>query len=104
MDLALLRAACGCALLGLATSHALAQEPSEPQEQTTKTFGGYDCSGDCSAHKAGYEWAAGKIVTDETACGPGFSGFAEGCKAFAQDPSRGSDIDDQGNPIETNPE
>jgi len=102
--LAFLRAACACALLSLAASHALAQEQSEPQEPTTKTFGGYDCSGDCSAHKAGYEWAAGKIVTDETECGPGFSAFEEGCKSFVQDPSRGSDIDDQGNPIESNPQ
>ena len=103
MESAFLRAGFVCALLGVATCHALAQEAGEPLEQTTKTFGGYDCPGDCSAHKAGYEWAAGKIVTDETDCGAGASSFAEGCKAFAQDPSRGSDIDDQGDPIETNP-
>jgi hypothetical protein len=104
VDAAVMRVGCVCALLGLASCHALAQEVNDQSDQIMKTFGGYDCSGNCSAHKVGYEWAAGKIVTDETECGPGFSAFAEGCKAFAQDPSRGSDIDDQGNPIETNPQ
>ena len=104
MDVAIIRVGCVCALLGLASCHALAQEVNDQSDQVTKTFGGYDCSGNCSDHKAGYEWAAGKIVTDVANCGPGFSSFAEGCKVFAQDPSRGSDIDDQGNPIEVNPE
>jgi hypothetical protein len=52
----------------------------------------------------GFEWAAKEIVTDEADCGADISGFVEGCKVFTQNPSRGSDIDDQGDPVEVNPE
>jgi hypothetical protein len=104
MYLAPLKVGCVCALLGLATCPALAQEQDEQTEQTEKTFGGYDCAGDCSGHKAGYDSAMGNLTLDEASCGEGSASFAEGCKVFAEDPSRGSDVDDQGNPIEGNPE
>ena len=104
MDLAIIRVGYVCALLSLAPGPALAQETNDQSNPTTKTFGGYDCSGNCSDHRAGFEWAAKEIVTDEADCGANVSGFAEGCKVFAQNPSRGSDIDDQGDPVEVNPE
>jgi hypothetical protein len=31
----------------------------------TRTFGGYECTDNCSGHKAGYKWAEAKGITDE---------------------------------------
>ena len=71
-----------------------------------QTFGGYDCTYDCSGHKAGYEWAEAKGITDEEQCedilvtAPNRTSFYEGCKAYVEDPSRGAVEDDDGNEIE----
>jgi hypothetical protein len=35
----------------------------------TATFGGYECTIDCSGHKAGYEWAEAKDIVSETVRG-----------------------------------
>jgi hypothetical protein len=70
-----------------------------------QTFGGYDCTDDCSGHKAGYEWAEAKGITDEEQCedilitAPNRTSFYEGCMAYVEDPSRGADKDDDGNAI-----
>jgi hypothetical protein len=72
---------------------------------TAQTFGGYDCTVDCSGHKAGYEWAEAKGITDEAQCedilvrAPNRTSFYEGCKAYVEDPSRGADEDDDGDEI-----
>ncbi|MFA6273547.1 MAG: hypothetical protein WC662_00095 [Candidatus Paceibacterota bacterium] len=46
------------------------------------TFYGYDCKGDCSGHKAGYEWASDKNITDYNNCGGNSQSFIEGCQAY----------------------
>jgi hypothetical protein len=33
-----------------------------------RTFGGYECTIDCSGHKAGYEWAEDKGITNKSQC------------------------------------
>jgi hypothetical protein len=33
-----------------------------------RTFGGYECTVDCSGHKAGYRWAEARDITDEESC------------------------------------
>ena len=80
-----------CVSLELGTRTAFAQE---------RTFGGFDCTEDCSGHKAGYDWAEEKNIAEESDCGGNSQSFIEGCQAYVQDPSRGSDSDDEGNPIE----
>ncbi|WP_245463875.1 hypothetical protein [Rhizobium sp. NXC24] len=65
-----------------------------------QTFGGNDCTEDCSGHKAGYEWAERNAVTDESDCGGNSTSFEEGCKTFVQEPTRGADTDDDGNDID----
>lgn len=73
---------------------------------TDRTFGGYECTIDCSGHKAGYEWAEAKGVTDAGACErillryPNRTSFSEGCMAYVEDPSRGADEDDDGDDID----
>ncbi len=52
-----------------------------------RSFGGYDCSGDCSGHEAGYEWAEEHDIDDEDDCeaagdNSNSPSFAEGCKAY----------------------
>lgn len=71
-----------------------------------RTFGGYECTEDCSGHKAGYEWAEAHDFTDETQCeaillrSPNRTSFYEGCLAYIENPSRGADEDDDGEEIE----
>jgi len=70
------------------------------------TFSGYECTMDCSGHKAGYEWAKTKDILSETECeaivrrAPNRTSFYEGCLAYVEDPFRGADEDDDGNDIE----
>lgn len=71
-----------------------------------QTFGGYDCTVDCSGHKAGYEWAEAQGITDASGCegilrrSPNRTSFYEGCLAYVDDPSRGADEDDDGDSID----
>lgn len=76
---------CGAAMLGLAAPAAAQQ-----------TFGGYECTEDCSGHKAGYEWAEENEISDRSDCGGNSSSFIEGCQAYVEDPDRGADEDDDG--------
>jgi hypothetical protein len=80
-----------CTLIGSVAQLACAQE---------RTFGGYACTEDCSGHKAGYDWAEGRNITEETECSGNSQSFIEGCEAYVEDPSRGSDADDDGQPID----
>lgn len=67
-----------------------------------RTFGGYDCTDDCSGHAAGYRWAEGKSITDESRCPltGNRQSFYEGCQAYVEDPGRGADEDDDGNDVD----
>jgi hypothetical protein len=71
-----------------------------------REFGGNECTVDCSGHKAGYEWAESKNITDETKCdgilrrSPNRTSFYEGCVTYVEDPTRGADEDDDGDEIE----
>jgi hypothetical protein len=74
---------------------------SGPAGAQDRTFGGYDCPDDCSGHAAGYRWAETKQIAEGSECPLGDSySFHEGCLAYTEDPDRGSEIDDDGNPIE----
>lgn len=72
----------------------------------SRTFGGYECTVDCSGHKAGYEWAEARGITDEARCDaivrrwPNRNSFYEGCLAYVEDPARGADEDDDGDEID----
>jgi len=65
-----------------------------------QTFGGNDCTDDCSGHKAGYDWAEQHQISDENDCSSNSQSFNEGCQTFVEDPSRGSEEDDEGEDIE----
>ena len=66
-----------------------------------RTFGGYDCADDCAGHKAGYDWAESNGIADPNDCPTGNSqSFYEGCIVYTEDPGRGSDEDDDGDPID----
>ena len=69
-------------------------------------FGGYECTIDCSGHKAGYEWAEAQRYTRESQCEaiirryPNRQSFYEGCLVYIDDPNRGADEDDDGDEID----
>ena len=43
------------------------------------------CTGDCSGHDAGYEWAGEQGITDPSDCGGNSESFIEGCEAYANE-------------------
>ncbi len=45
----------------------------------------WDCTGDCSGHEAGYEWADDKGISDPSDCGGNSESFIEGCEAYANE-------------------
>jgi hypothetical protein len=71
-----------------------------------RTFGDYECTVDCSGHKAGYEWAEARGIVNEAECepilrrSPNRTSFYEGCLVYVEDPDRGSDQDDEGEDID----
>jgi hypothetical protein len=72
-----------------------------PLAAQDRTFGGYDCTDDCSGHAAGYRWAERRGVEDASECPYGNSNsFHEGCLAYAEDQYRGADEDDDGEEID----
>ena len=49
------------------------------------TSDNWECTGDCSGHRAGYEWAEDKDITDPEDCGGNSVSFIEGCEAYANE-------------------
>jgi hypothetical protein len=67
---------------------------------SARTFGGYDCTGDCVGHAAGYRWAEERGIDDIDKCPDDRSeAFYEGCLTYVDDPERGADFDDDGRAI-----
>jgi hypothetical protein len=65
-----------------------------------QTFGGgYKCTIDCSGHRAGYEWAEHKQITDAALCeeilihAPKRTSFYEGCLTYVKSPGHGAKPD-----------
>lgn len=48
------------------------------------TFKGYQCTQDCSGHRAGYAWAARNGVTQRSQCRGSSQSFVEGCWAWVE--------------------
>ena len=71
-----------------------------------RTYGGFDCTVDCSGHAAGYKWAEKHDITDESDCPlPNNSpSFQEGCIAYTHDNARTEpDADDAGDAVGRHP-
>lgn len=45
----------------------------------------WECTGDCSGHNAGYDWAEEKGISDPSDCGGNSTSFIEGCEAYANE-------------------
>jgi len=45
----------------------------------------WECTGDCSGHEAGYEWAMDQGISDPSDCGGNSESFIEGCEAYANE-------------------
>jgi hypothetical protein len=74
--------------------------PSSPGEDaavgSARSFSGYECSGNCSGHEAGYNWAEAHDIDDEDVCdtagdNSNSASFAEGCKAYVNGESQDDD-------------
>lgn len=49
------------------------------------SFGGNPCSGDCSGHEAGYNWAEENDIKNPDDCGGNSDSFIEGCQTYAEE-------------------
>lgn len=58
------------------------------------TFHGYQCTNDCSGHRAGYAWAERHDITNPFDCGGRSQSFIEGCYAWAEEQLEDSDCYD----------
>lgn len=56
------------------------EEPEEYYESQ-----GYDCTGDCSGHDAGYEWAQDNDVCDDSYSYGNSQSFDEGVQVYAEE-------------------
>lgn len=45
-------------------------------------YKGYRCTQDCSGHRAGYEWARDKGLSERAQCGGKSRSFIEGCYSW----------------------
>ena len=71
-----------------------------PDRAAARSFGGYECRGSCVPYARGYRWAEAGHVTDPRQCGATNSeAFRSGCLVYIEDPHRGADADDDGDPI-----
>jgi len=76
---------------------------SNADRSRTKTFAGYNCTVDCSGHKAGYKWAEDNDISDGEHCDragerSSSPSFAEGCHAYVDgepDPEAAADPDNE---------
>lgn len=50
----------------------------------TEYFNGYECTGDCSGHEAGWAWAENKGIEDASDCSGKSTSFIEGCEAYVE--------------------
>lgn len=57
--------------------------------------GNYTCTGDCSGHEAGFEWAKEHDISDGSGCGGNSQSFIEGCEAFAEERQEQADTEAQ---------
>lgn len=68
----------------------------EARSSAGLSFAGYRCVGDCEGHRAGYDWAEERGISDESECGGHSWSFREGCIAYADEQSGEGDGDDYG--------
>jgi hypothetical protein len=73
----------------------------ESADDNPRQFAGYDCTGVCSGHEAGYRWAEEHDITDGDDCDTAGEhsnspSFAEGCQAYVdgESPEEPNDPDD----------
>jgi hypothetical protein len=77
----------------------------DSSETTAREFAGYECTVDCSGHKAGYKWAEEHDISDGDDCDKAgehsnSQSFAEGCHAYVDgepDPEEAEDPPDSEN-------
>lgn len=66
-----------------------------------RTFGGNECTDDCTGHAQGYRWAEDNGLDNESDCPlvGNRTSFYEGCVTYTEDHLRGADEDDDGNEV-----
>ncbi len=57
----------------------------DTNEDDRITSDNWNCTGDCSGHEAGYEWASDNDISDPDECNGNSDSFIEGCQAYANE-------------------
>jgi len=59
------------------------------------TFGGYECTDDCSGHQAGYDWAEQNDIDDESSCSTPSASFNQGCESYVEENAASTSDDEE---------
>jgi hypothetical protein len=83
-------------------SSSEATNETETPETNPRTFAGYECTGDCSGHEAGYAWAEEHNISDGDECDTAGEhsnspSFAEGCHAYVDGDADSEDTENPDN-------
>lgn len=81
-----------CSVIGLFISflESNKNEPTSSSNSTAKCYvvptpKPWNCTDDCSGHKAGYNWAKQKNITNPLDCTGNSNSFIEGCEYYVQE-------------------
>lgn len=68
-----------------AITYRIAESSHAPPVDSPGMFRGFRCSGDCSGHRAGYEWASRRGTSSISNCRGNSRSFVEGCMAYVSE-------------------
>lgn len=85
LSLALILTGCSSYSNGSDASYGYENDFDSQQEEADPplTSDNWNCTGDCSGHDAGYDWASDNGISDPSDCGGKSDSFIEGCEAWA---------------------
>ncbi|MDR3154342.1 MAG: hypothetical protein LBW85_08765 [Deltaproteobacteria bacterium] len=81
-------------LMAIAAAAAFALPSLSAGRLCAEDFRGYECTDDCSGHRAGYEWAQDQEIKSEEDCFGSSRSFEEGCTAYVEENGSGGDGSD----------
>lgn len=69
----------------ISASQLVAPRYSADPQPEPLTFNGYECTSDCSGHRAGYRWAERNWITDPMDCMNHSRSFEQGCQSWVEE-------------------
>jgi hypothetical protein len=77
----------------ISTDSAQIDEAVSSGQDSTSSYNGYPCTGDCSGHEAGHQWAENNSISDDSDCNGNSESFNEGCRSYIEENGSSSSED-----------